>query len=151
MSHEQLRKGKKGIKCCCLFGLKVLQQETWNMCGMYSEVRCREKSSVSVGEDVCVWVCVCGKRETATVRATAQLEYIHMSGLVSHNKGWGEAVFMVEGAAANRVAHPGDRSVTWGSPRRRSQTSYQLLFNRYLKPWVKASERFQSISVVKIH
>lgn len=62
---------------------------------------------------------------------------------------------MVEGAAANRVAHPGDRSVTWGAARRRSQTSYQLLFNRYMKPRVKTSERFQSISisgtVVKVH
>lgn len=59
-------------------------------------------------------MCVCGKRETPTVRATGQCEYIHMSGLVSHDKGGGEAVFVVEGAAANRVTHPGDRSVTWG-------------------------------------
>ena len=36
-----------------------------------------------------------------------------MSGLVSHNEGRREAVFMVESAAPDWVAHPCDRSVTW--------------------------------------
>lgn len=31
---------------------------------------------------------------------------LHMSGLVSHHERRGEAVFVVEGAAADRVAHP---------------------------------------------
>lgn len=46
-----------------------------------------------------------------------ECEYIHMSSLMSHDKGRGEAVLMVEGAAANRVAHPGDRGITWGHRR----------------------------------
>lgn len=37
---------------------------------------------------------------------------LHVSGLVSHDEGRGEAVLVVEGAAPHRVAHPRDRSVT---------------------------------------
>lgn len=36
----------------------------------------------------------------------------HVSGLMSHNKGGGEAVFVVQGAAPDWVAHSCDRSVT---------------------------------------
>lgn len=60
---------------------------------------------------------------------------LHMSRLVSHNKGRGEAVFVVEGAAADWVTHPCDRSVTWRTPGKRIHVmrkikSYWLLFNK---------------------
>ena len=38
---------------------------------------------------------------------------LHMSGLVGHDKGGGEAVFVVEGAAPHGVAHAGHWSVAW--------------------------------------
>lgn len=36
-----------------------------------------------------------------------------MASLMSHHKGRGEAILMVQGAAADRVAHPRDRSIAW--------------------------------------
>ena len=37
---------------------------------------------------------------------------LHMSGLVGHDEGGGEAVLVVEGAAPDRVAHSRDWGVT---------------------------------------
>lgn len=38
---------------------------------------------------------------------------LHVSSLVGHYEGGGEPVLMVEGAAANWMAHPGDGSIAW--------------------------------------
>lgn len=42
----------------------------------------------------------------------SHLKNLHMSCLMGYNKGRREAVFMIEGAAADRVAHPGDRGIS---------------------------------------
>lgn len=39
---------------------------------------------------------------------------LHVASLVGDNERRGEAVFVVEGAAAERVAHPRHRRVAWG-------------------------------------
>ena len=36
-----------------------------------------------------------------------------MASLVGHHERGGEAVLVVQGAAADRVAHPSDRSIAW--------------------------------------
>jgi len=37
---------------------------------------------------------------------------LHMSGFVGYNEGRRETVFMIEGAAADRVAHPSDGGIS---------------------------------------
>lgn len=46
---------------------------------------------------------------------------LHVPGLVGDDEGGGEAVLVVEGAAAERVAHPRHRSVAWGKESREGQ------------------------------
>lgn len=36
-----------------------------------------------------------------------------MAGLMRYNECRGKAIFVVQGAAANGVAHPSDRSIAW--------------------------------------
>lgn len=39
--------------------------------------------------------------------------HLHMASLVGHHERGGEAVLVVQGAAADGVAHPSDRSIAW--------------------------------------
>lgn len=42
-----------------------------------------------------------------------QAGHLHMARLMSHHKRRGEAILMVQGAAADGVAHPSDGSIAW--------------------------------------
>lgn len=50
---------------------------------------------------------------TAAVALTIMLHAQHMARLMSHHKCRGEAILMVQGAAADGVAHPSDGSIAW--------------------------------------
>lgn len=63
---------------------------------------------------------------------------LHVSGLMCHNEGWGEAVFVVEGAAPHWVAHSCDRSVTWRTTEEILSDSWRLLL-----PWRERSKQIE--------
>lgn len=42
-----------------------------------------------------------------------QAGHLHMARLMSHHKCRGEAILMVQGAAADGMAHPSDGSIAW--------------------------------------
>lgn len=110
--------------CCCLHDARVLE-EAWDE---YRGWIWRRTQHRVMSHGLCVWGgCKKKERETPTVTTTLTCKYIHMPSLVSHDEGRGEAVFVVEGAAANRVAHPGDRSVTWKTTGRRSQRNLHIM------------------------